>query len=84
MAQASLRTQVKEHLDEYFAILNDIALDGRVKPEVRKDVIFKLMERAGIGKEEAEAVQTIELPPSFFASMVHATEEMERWSKKKL
>ena len=83
-AQISLRTQVRGRIDSYFKILDDIAMDPKVKPEVRKDVIFRLMDQAGINKDTAEGVQTIELPPSFFTALVHANEEMERWKSKKL
>ena len=83
-AQISLRTQVRTRLDSYFNILDGIAMDSKVKPEVRKDVIFRLMDQAGINKDSAEGIQTIELPPSFFTALVHANEEMERWKSKKL
>jgi hypothetical protein len=82
--QDSLRTKVRGRIPDYFKILDDIAMDGRVKPEVRKDIIFRLMDQAGINKDSVEGVQTIELPPSFFTALAHANEEMERWKSKKL
>jgi hypothetical protein len=82
-AQDSLRSKVRGRVKDYFQILDDIAMDGRVKPEVRKDVIFRLLDQAGINKDSAEGVQTMELPPSFFTALAHANEEMERWKSKK-
>jgi hypothetical protein len=82
-SQISLRTKVRTQVDDYFNILDTIARDSQTKPEVRKDIIFRLLDQAGISKDTSEAPQTIELPPSFFTALATANEEMERWKNKK-
>jgi hypothetical protein len=77
-SQANLRTKVRGRLDDYFKILDDIAMDPKVKPEVRKDIIFRLMDQAAVSKDsERENVQTMELPPSFFTALAQANQELD-------
>jgi hypothetical protein len=80
-AHGSLRTKVRGRVQDYFVELDEIAMDRKVKPEVRKDIMFRLMDLAKIG-EAGEVVQTQELPPSFFTALAQATEEIEQWKRK--
>ncbi|MHA2068151.1 MAG: hypothetical protein ACXABY_27635 [Candidatus Thorarchaeota archaeon] len=77
-AQLNLRTKVRERVDTYFQILDDIATDPRVKPEVRKDIIFRLMDQARLKEDAGDAVQTMDLPPSFFTSLAEANAELDK------
>ena len=82
-SKATLKTKVRERLADYFKELDDIAMDHKVKPEVRKDIILKLMSASGALEEQGQAVQTIELPPTFFTALAQANEELDRWKRKK-
>jgi hypothetical protein len=82
-SQISLRTQVRANVEEYFNILHNLATNKDTKPEVKKDIIFRLLDQAGISKNTSDAPQTMELPPSFFTALASANEEMERWKSRK-
>jgi len=81
-SHATLRTKVRARVTDYFEELDAIAMDHKVKPEIRKDIMFRLMDQAKIAQDMGEAVQTIELPPTFFTALAHANEEMDRWNRK--
>ncbi len=80
LVQVSLRTKVRERLPDYFKALDGIAMNEKVKPEVRKDIMFRLMDQAGISKDTAEGVRTVELPPSFFTALAEANKELAECS----
>ena len=81
-ANTSLRKRVMNKFDSYMTELETIAEDKNTKPELKFNVIKFMMERARIGDEPPQP-PIADLPPSFFQSLVTASDEMDRWAEKK-